>query len=102
MKIVRLNLVMLLLVCTTPALAADSPAIIEREFIFDSAPFRSCHASTIVETPSGLVAAWFGGSDEGNKDVTIWLSRQEGKSWTAPQEVATGADKDKREPCWNP
>jgi predicted neuraminidase len=82
--------------------AIEAPALVQREFIFESAPFRSCHASTIVETPSGLVAAWFGGSDEGNNDVTIWLSRREGNRWTAPNQVASGAEEDKREPCWNP
>jgi predicted neuraminidase len=86
----------------TSAQAIDSPALVQREFVFETAPFRSCHASTIVETPSGLVSAWFGGSDEGNKDVTIWLSRREGERWTAPREVATGEERAKREPCWNP
>src|SRR5207249_570355 len=43
------------------ARAAD-PAIVGAEFIFDTAPFAQCHASTIVQTPAGLVAAWFGGT----------------------------------------
>jgi len=40
-------------------------------------PASQCHASTIVETTSGLVAAWFGGTNEGNPDVGIWISRHE-------------------------
>lgn len=80
----------------------DPPAVVLREFIYQRAPFRSCHASTIVETPGGLVAAWFGGSDEGNKDVSIWLARREAGKWTAPLEVADGQEPGKREPCWNP
>jgi predicted neuraminidase len=74
------------------------------EFIFQSAPFASCHASTIVELHDGtLAAAWFGGTREGSPDVGIWLSRREGKAWTAPAEVANGVQPDgTRFPCWNP
>ena len=39
------------------------------------APTPQCHASTIVETPSGLVASWFGGEHERHPDVRIWTSR---------------------------
>src|SRR5262249_15560609 len=68
-------------------------------FIFEKAPFASCHASTIVEVDSGrFVAAWFGGKDEGAADVKIWSSRFDGKSWTAPAVVAEEAGF----PCWNP
>jgi len=66
-------------------------------------PTPQCHASTIVETPNGLVAAWFGGKREGAADVGIWVARRTEKGWTRPVEVATGkqpgAD---RHPCWNP
>jgi len=80
------------------------PLLMEKsEFIYESAPFPSCHASTIVETKSGLFAAWFGGSDEGEPDVTIWTARHTGKKWSAPVEAATGVQADgKRFPCWNP
>ena len=40
-----------------------------KESIYDTASFPSCHASTIAETPAGLIAAWFGGTDEKNPDV---------------------------------
>ena len=43
--------------------------ILVDEFIFDTASFPQSHASTIAETPAGLIAAWFGGTKEGNKDV---------------------------------
>ncbi len=77
--------------------------VVKAEFIFEKAPFPSCHASTIAETPTGLVASWFGGTRERNPDVTIWVSRHDGKAWSAPVEVADGRQPDgTRHPCWNP
>ena len=81
----------------------SAPTIEKAEFIYESAPFPSCHASTIVETKDGLIAAWFGGSDEGNPDVTIWTAHRKGTNWSAPIEVATGVQTNgQRFPCWNP
>src|SRR5438552_12812394 len=85
--------------------AGPAPLVmLKSEFIFQQAPFASCHASTIAETTNGLVAAWFGGTAENNPDVGIWSSRHDGQMWTPPVEVATGAqiDSPKRYPCWNP
>ena len=77
--------------------------LLESEFIFQSAPFPECHASTIAESNNGLVAAWFSGTEEKNPDVGVWLSRYEDGRWTAPREVANGIQSaDRRNPCWNP
>jgi predicted neuraminidase/mannose-6-phosphate isomerase-like protein (cupin superfamily) len=85
-----------------PAAAAASP-IVRSEFLFETAPFPSVHASTMAETTAGLVAAWFGGTREGAADVGIWVSRHASGAWTPPVEVATGAQADgTRLPCWNP
>lgn len=79
------------------------PGVLRSEFIYEKAPFPQCHASTIVETPAGLVAAWFGGTREKNPDVGIWVSRHEARGWSAPVEVANGVESaEKRHPCWNP
>jgi alpha-L-rhamnosidase len=91
----------------TSNLVAQTPpfksGIIEDEFIYDVAPFPECHAATIVETPKGLVAAFFGGTHERNPDVEIWLSRKESNKWTAPVSVANGIQSDTlRYPTWNP
>jgi len=78
-------------------------AVIKSEFIFTNAPFPSCHASTIVETKSGLVAAWFGGTAERNPDVCIYVARMEHGAWTAPVAVADGVGfATNRLPTWNP
>jgi len=92
----------------------------EHEFIYESAPFPSCHASTIVELQNGdLLAAWFGGKYEGHPDVKIWSSRKKKGSdeWSAPVVIADGTfepgselariagieDEDKgRKACYNP
>jgi predicted neuraminidase len=83
--------------------AASFPGVITSDFVFESAPFASAHASTIVETSEGPVVAWFGGTREGAADVGIWLSRQLSGGWAPPVEVATGIDPNgTRVPCWNP
>src|SRR5437762_9812658 len=80
-----------------------SPGIVRAQFVYDSAPFPSCHASTIVETPSGLLTAFFGGTHERHPDVCIYLSRYSAERWSAPQEVANGIQADgTRQPTWNP
>lgn len=82
---------------------ARQPGLLSREFIYESAPFPSCHASTIAESGGGLVAAWFGGTDEGEPDVAIWTSRLTDGKWSPPAEAANGVQPDgKRFPCWNP
>ena len=73
------------------------------EFIYESAPFPSCHASTLVECHGGLVAAWFGGTAEKDPDVGIWVARKRVGGWSAPVEVANGVQSAAlRYPCWNP
>ena len=97
-----------LALCASAAMfiAAPQIAAVETElaeFIFESAPFASAHASTIVETNMGLAAAWFGGTREGAADVGIWMSRHVNGRWTPPVEVATGVQSDgTRFPAWNP
>ena len=84
------------------ALAAD-PAILKSEFIYESGPYPSIHATTIEETPAGLVAAWFGGTAEKNPDVCIWVSHLVDGRWTESVETANGVQPDgTRHPTWNP
>lgn len=81
----------------------DHSFVVFEEFVFEDAPFPSCHASTIAETPEGLIVAWFGGTHEKHDDVEIWISRRIDGQWTAPISVADGVQNgNKRYPCWNP
>jgi predicted neuraminidase len=88
-----------------PMIEPGQGACVLAEFIYASPgrPTPECHASTIVETPNGLVASWFGGSYEKHSDVGIWVAYHEGGKWSAPVEVATGAEGETEDfPCWNP
>ena len=88
-----------------PVTEPGAGAYVQGELIYalEGRPTPQCHASTIVETPSGLVAAWFGGKHEKNTDVGIWVSRREGKTWSRPTEVVDGSEGEAKEyPCWNP
>jgi len=82
--------------------------ILLSEFVFETAPFPSCHASTLAETPNGLAAAWFAGTYEKHPDVGIWFARRTQRGWSEPREVANGVQYTsvdgavKRHPCWNP
>ena len=102
MRLLFSFLLLTIALLSSPARAA-SPGVVLSEFIYETAPFPQCHASTIVETKGGLVAAWFGGTREKHPDVGIWVSRHEGGKWTAPVEAANGVQTDgSRHPCWNP
>lgn len=102
--------------CTTSALEkgeTEMPNVakpgengyIKGELIYslDNRPTPECHASTIVETRSGLVAAWFAGTEEGDSDVGIRVARHDGTKWLESIEVVNGAEgQEKDYPCWNP
>ncbi len=96
------------------------PAVVENQFLYETASFPECHSASIVELKNGdLLATYFGGTKERNPDVCIWTSRKpKGKSeWQAPQLVADGvfcegirsafseeeiAQGVERKACWNP
>ncbi len=88
---------------TFAAPKAFRKGIVKDEFIFGRASFPESHAATIAETPEGLIASWFGGTKEGNKDVCIWVSHLKNDRWSAPQKVADGVLNDTtRYACYNP
>ncbi|MBG48429.1 MAG: sialidase [Pseudozobellia sp.] len=123
MNFMRLNYVVILLFITHFCLLGQKPndvtgkfyippmekvgegALLKREFIYplDQRPEASAHASTIVETPSGMVAAFFAGPHENHPDVGIRVSHLKDGKWTWPVEVANGFHNDTlRYATWNP
>src|SRR4051795_8676167 len=99
----RIECALVLWIASGGLARAKPTGVTASEFVFEQAPFPSCHASTIAETPGGLVASWFGGTREGNEDVGIWFARRAEDRWTTPVEVADGRQDDgTRFPCWNP
>ena len=85
------------------AFPAPPAAIRKIEFAGAGQATPQSHAATIVETPAGLIAAWFGGKQERDPGVGIWMARQRAGRWSAPAEVADGVQADgTRLPSWNP
>ncbi|HEX9001986.1 MAG TPA: sialidase family protein [Blastocatellia bacterium] len=88
---------------TTTLAQNPAPGVLKSEYIYETAPFPECHASTIAESKGTLVTSWFGGTKEKHPDVGIWVSRWESGKWTPPVEVANGVESsEKRHPTWNP
>ena len=111
MRIIRIALVffgLLLLGSCKSALEKKTwkEGILVDEFIYDKAPYPSCHSVTIVEATNGdLVSAWFGGSHERHPDVCIYsaIKPKGSDKWGEPIKVADGVMKDgTRFPTWNP
>lgn len=88
--------------------AEPNTGLLKSEYIYDTGSYPQIHATTIVETPTGLVSAWFGGTHERHPDVGIWVSRFVDGKWTPSVEVANGVQYTKadgtvvRHPTWNP
>jgi predicted neuraminidase len=79
-------------------------SVISQEFVYESAPYPSCHASTLAQLTDGrIAAAWFGGTRERDPDVCIYFSIRDGTQWATPIQVADGMQTTgPRLPTWNP
>jgi len=98
-----LALVFAVAISTNAQVEKWQKGIVKQEFLYDKAPFPSCHSATIAETPAGLVASYFGGTRERDPDVEIYISRFVDGKWLAPVAVANGIQPGgKRLPTWNP
>lgn len=64
-------------------------------------PFPSCHAADLLELPNeDLLCCWFAGSEEGNADISIVLSRLNAGSsqWTIPVTVTDDHSRSEQNP----
>lgn len=93
------------LICCCYVAVAQRPVVQQysERMLLDSMPTKACHAATLAEVKHGkIIAAWFGGSYEGAKDVSIYcctISPVQGK----PKRVASPSIEGKDTlPCWNP
>ncbi|MEM9830496.1 MAG: sialidase family protein [Bacteroidota bacterium] len=104
--VTTLLVVLLFAACSTASQPQQEEEITKRsalpikDFVFgDEQSFPQCHASTLLRQPNGqFLVAWFGGTEEKNDDVGIWLSRGRPDQWTTPVEIA----KLREDPHWNP
>ncbi len=71
--------------------------ILREEIFAPDRFFNNCHASTVLKHGNRLLCAWFAGTKEGNDDVEIYLSVNDGEGWSEPKRM-TVTDV----PCWNP
>ncbi|GGF22075.1 sialidase family protein [Echinicola rosea] len=92
------------LIFVLPSFGQGHVKVIREGFIFDEAPFRECHASTLVELKDGsIMTAWFGGEYERHPQVGIWTATKTQNGWSTPRKVADGRVNDTLSyPTWNP
>jgi predicted neuraminidase len=99
-------LFLLVIACFSCNSPKNNPEVknIKQSYVFSTPVTKNCHAATLVEvTPNKLMAAWFGGSYEGAKDVGIYTASFDGKSWTRPNNIIKPLITEKDTlPCWNP
>lgn len=72
--------------------------IINREFVTNRVITEMCHASSLLKLKNGnILCAWFGGSKEGNNDISIWIAKGKNNIWSIPVKLTNENDTH-----WNP
>lgn len=94
-----------------PGKGDDRKGIIRNEFLFEKAPFATCHSASLAELPNGdLLAAFYGGTATGADDCCIYTSRKRRASdgtfeegWSEPVKIVDGVLNDSvTKACYNP
>ncbi|GAA4652231.1 exo-alpha-sialidase [Kistimonas scapharcae] len=99
----------LLIICLQGyALTASSDVKLElrsKAFVVspESLPTRISHAVTLTEVKPGLLmAAWYGGNQQGSGDVRIWGAHYENGQWQEPVQLTYNAPNHLPDPHWDP
>lgn len=71
--------------------------VLDRGFALAHSPTAMCHASTVLPIGETVLAAWFGGSREGESDTAIWYAARRDGVWSRPASIAHI-----QEAHWNP
>ena len=69
------------------------------------APTVQCHAANLATLPGGdLGCVWFGGTQEGVGDISIWFSRLEdgAAAWSSPVRLSDDPDRSEQNPILFP
>lgn len=100
----RILLLAILVIVLPGVTKAQAFKKLSTDLVFVDAPFKQCHASTIVQNNAGeLLLACFGGTQEGRDDVSIWITKLNNGKATSVTKVADGVVNDtSRYPAWNP
>jgi len=83
-----------------PVAEPGTGALVSSGFVFapEERPTPSCHSASLVELPSGEIAAtWFGGTTEPDIDNVIWFAKQVDDQWTRPLQVVDGTEGEERD-----
>ncbi|MDR7409620.1 MAG: sialidase family protein [Armatimonadota bacterium] len=74
--------------------------VLSRLEVTNPLPTAFCHGATLLPVGDRLLAAWFGGTREGEPDASVYLARLEPQRgvWSAPELVAPADG----QPCGNP
>lgn len=74
--------------------------VVHRLEVTNPRPAAFCHGAALLPVPGGMLAAWFGGTEEGQPDSAIYLARLDwaGGAWSPPELVSPADGK----PCGNP
>jgi predicted neuraminidase len=99
---IRAGVAVSALLCLSLMDASAAGGILKTEFIFERGPVPTNHASTIVETAEGLLAAWSGGPRARDPLNSIFSARSDGTNWTKPVTIMEGGTASARLQCWNP